>query len=189
MTLQEFFTQTLPQIISVASIISAALPEPNPGSIGYVLKQLVNVLAVNFFNAKNTPKNNTTNVIKGFFLAVGIGTLCYHAVESYADTAVTITQPSTRENGSAFDPAKDSSATKLYKKNDDGTLSVTSLPPNTTNTTLPSACVETQWYATVLDKTPPPVGPLESGPSPILTLPIDAVGCAPKKPLIAITGG
>lgn len=42
-----------PMLVTGASIVSAALPEPKQGSFGAILKGVINAFALNVANAKN----------------------------------------------------------------------------------------------------------------------------------------
>jgi hypothetical protein len=51
----------IPTIITVASVVSAVLPAPRPGSFGALLVGLINLVAVNVGHAANaTPANLKT---------------------------------------------------------------------------------------------------------------------------------
>lgn len=184
MNWQELFTVYLPNIVFYASIISAGLPEPRPGSIGHILKSIINALAINIGAAKNRPPLPPTLII-GFMLIFAL------AQNAGAD-ALTWTLPTERTNSVPYNAATENSAVKVYKDTGNAaTGAVYVLPFNAVRYDIPPDCsgATFAWAVTAVDKTPPPIGPLESPLSEIVTTSIDKVGCKPKKLSVKLVTG
>lgn len=108
-----------------------------------------------------------------FFLVV----LLFYPL-AHADK-LTWTHPTARGNDTPFNAATEQSANKIYKN----TVVVATVQGALTSWDSGStSCTPVNWAVTSLDKTLPPVGPLESPLSVSVLGPIDVVGCAPKAP-------
>lgn len=93
------------------------------------------------------------------------------------------TPPTQRGNGTAYNTATEQSANKVYKLAGTTPTLVATVTGNLTTWDSGSVgCVPINWAVTSVDKTLPPVGPLESPLSVAVLGPVDTVGCAPKSP-------
>jgi len=186
MTFADLLVTYLPQIITGASIISAALPEPKADSVGASLKKLVNLAALNVGNATNqtaVQKKQRKNAKRGAavipLLLVGALGFVLSPTPANADT-LSWTLPTTRENGEVL-AAGDLIAVKVYSVNAQNVPggTVTTLPGNATSFNI-SSCKQAGFYAVSA------LANVESALSNTVEVKIDAVGCRPKAPALSV---